>query len=118
MAKANKKDITAEEYIKDLSKEFNVDKLTENDAFRNNFDDNNNESNDSDFYTRFRVLTPNSARMNAAQSMGYRNGLEQYRIPKSYDHRPVCIKKIIHKNFINIIYFSVKRTEKFRITRI
>lgn len=49
------------------------------------------DSTDADnlFQTSFRVLTPNGARIEASKSMGYRNSLEQFKNPGSFDHRGV-----------------------------
>lgn len=43
------------------------------------------------FKTSFRLLTPNQARIEASKTMGFRDGLELYRNPKSHDFRGVII---------------------------
>ena len=82
---SKEKEVSAENYIKNLSKEFKVDNLMSNS--KSSFD--LEERSEPDFRGKFRLPSPNTARMDAAKSMGYRDGLDQYRNPKSYDHRPV-----------------------------
>lgn len=46
----------------------------------------------SDFQRSFRLLTANGARIEASKSMGFRDGLDQYRNPEPHDFRGVIEK--------------------------
>ena len=88
--KSSEKEISAVEYINNLSKEFEVDKLTESYTFgKDNSKEFEDNSSGSDFFAQIRLPRPNTARIEAAKTMGFRDGLEQFKNPKSYDHRPV-----------------------------
>jgi hypothetical protein len=89
--KSTDKDVTAVEYINKLSEEFEVDKLKDLFGFGKDSSSDFEENSESDFYGKFRLPRPNTARMEAAKTMGYRDGLEQFKNPKLYDHRPVSI---------------------------
>lgn len=43
----------------------------------------------TEFKGSFRLQTPNGARIEASKTMGYRDGLEKYKLPTKYDHRPL-----------------------------
>ena len=88
--KSTEKDVTAVEYINKLSEEFEVDKLKDLFGYSKDSTSDFEENSESEFYGKCRLPRPNTARMEAAKTMGYRDGLDQFKNPKIYDHRPVC----------------------------
>ena len=63
-----------------------------------------------EFKIRFKMTTPNAARLEAAKTMGFREGLDSYTDPKPHDFRGVSLiynqgKKIHHLVAFLIFFF-------------
>ena len=51
---------------------------------------------ENDFKASFRLLSPDSARFQAAKQMSYREGLGMYKNPKDFVHRQVILINFLY----------------------